>query len=160
MEQNILLKIFSFIFLNKKMQFTYPMASIKNVQATGEVFSPQKRTLSTSKHEISSLFSIFLGHFCPPGSRPTYPIESGSNSDPGPDPNTDFRDEKKLPYFSKFMITSWFSPSREPLKRMSLVRPDDGWFPGIGKIRQANRSIKLFSTFRPFFRALFSFSAC
>jgi hypothetical protein len=28
------------------------------VQATGEAFSPQKRTSSTYKHEISSLFSI------------------------------------------------------------------------------------------------------
>ena len=38
------------------------------VQATGEAFSPQKRTSSTSKDENSVLFSIFLGHFCPPGS--------------------------------------------------------------------------------------------
>ncbi len=28
-------------------------------------FSPQKRTSSTLKHEISSLFSIFVGHFSP-----------------------------------------------------------------------------------------------
>jgi len=28
------------------------------------------------------------------------------------------------------------SLSREPWMRISLVRPDDGWFPGIGKIRQ------------------------
>ncbi len=32
------------------------------------VFSPQKRTSSTSKHENSVLFSIFVGHFSPPGS--------------------------------------------------------------------------------------------
>jgi hypothetical protein len=38
---------------DKKVQFTYPYASIKDVQATGEAFSPQKRTSSTSKHEIS-----------------------------------------------------------------------------------------------------------
>jgi hypothetical protein len=31
------------------------------VQATGEAFSPQKRTSSTSKNEM------FVGHFCPPG---------------------------------------------------------------------------------------------
>ncbi len=33
-----------------------------------EAFSPQKRTSSTSKHENSVLFSIFVGNFCPPGS--------------------------------------------------------------------------------------------
>jgi len=37
---------------------------MKDVQATGEAFSPQKRTCSNSKHEISPLFSIFVGHFC------------------------------------------------------------------------------------------------
>jgi hypothetical protein len=41
---------------------------IKDAQATGEAFSPQKRTSSTSKHENSVLFSIFVSHFCPPGS--------------------------------------------------------------------------------------------
>jgi hypothetical protein len=44
------------IFGNKKLQFTYPLASIKDVQAKEEAFSPQKRT------------SIFVGLFCPPGS--------------------------------------------------------------------------------------------
>jgi hypothetical protein len=38
---------------------------MKDVQATGEAFSPQKRTSSILKHEISSLFCIFMGHFCP-----------------------------------------------------------------------------------------------
>jgi hypothetical protein len=47
-------------FLDQKPQFTYPLASIKYVQATKEAFSPQKRTSSTSKHEISD--------FCLPGS--------------------------------------------------------------------------------------------
>jgi hypothetical protein len=37
---------------------------MKDVQATGEAFSPQKRTSSTSKHEISSLFFYICG---PPG---------------------------------------------------------------------------------------------
>jgi hypothetical protein len=41
------------------MQFTYPWASIKDAQATGEAFSPQKWTTSTSKGENSVLFSIF-----------------------------------------------------------------------------------------------------
>ncbi len=45
-----------------------------------EVFSLQKRTSSNSEHEISSLFSIFVGQFCPPGSGSgsTDLIESGS----------------------------------------------------------------------------------
>ncbi len=38
---------------------------IKDAQATGEAFSPQKRTFNTSNHENSLLFSIILGHFCP-----------------------------------------------------------------------------------------------
>jgi hypothetical protein len=48
--------IFSF---DQKLQFTYPLATIKDVQATGEAFSPQKRTSSTSKHKIYQLF-LFL----------------------------------------------------------------------------------------------------
>ncbi len=45
---------------------------------TREAFSPQKKISSTSKHEISLLFSIFLGHFCPPES--TDLIGSGSET--------------------------------------------------------------------------------
>jgi hypothetical protein len=49
--------------------FFTPYASTKDVQATGEALSPQKRDHPTlQKHEISSLFSIFVGHFCPTGS--------------------------------------------------------------------------------------------
>ena len=40
------------------MQFTYPF--IKEVQATREVFIPQKRTSSTSKLEFSSLLWFIL----------------------------------------------------------------------------------------------------
>jgi len=50
------------------LQFTNPQASIKDAQATGEAFSPQKRTSSTSKKENSLLVSIFVCHFCSPGS--------------------------------------------------------------------------------------------
>ncbi len=42
------------------MQFTYPKASIKDVQATGEVFIPQKTTSSTSKLKFSSLLWVIL----------------------------------------------------------------------------------------------------
>jgi hypothetical protein len=42
-------------FWDQKLQFTYPQASIKDVQVTKEAFSSQKRTSTTSssKHEIS-----------------------------------------------------------------------------------------------------------
>ncbi len=52
------------IFEEEKL-LSYPMKAVK---ATGEAFSPQKRTFSTSKNEIFQLFSIFIGHFCPTGS--------------------------------------------------------------------------------------------
>jgi hypothetical protein len=46
------------------MQFTYPYASLKDAQATGEAFNLQKGTSrsNTSKHEKSLFFSIFEGH--------------------------------------------------------------------------------------------------
>jgi hypothetical protein len=53
---------------NQTLQFTYPWASIKDVQATKEAFSPQKRTFSTLKHEITATFPSFWDHFCLPGS--------------------------------------------------------------------------------------------
>ncbi len=59
---------FNFYFLDKKLPFTYPEASIKDAQATGKAFSPQKRSSRTSTHENSLLFPIFVGHFYPPGS--------------------------------------------------------------------------------------------
>jgi hypothetical protein len=58
---------FFYIFLSK-ISITYPWAVIKDVQAKGEAFSPQKRTSSKSNKEIYYLFSIFVSHFCPPGS--------------------------------------------------------------------------------------------
>jgi hypothetical protein len=60
------------IFLDQKLHYTYPKASIEVAQATGEAYSPQKRKSSTSKHEISLLFSVFVSQFRPP--------ESGSRS--------------------------------------------------------------------------------
>jgi hypothetical protein len=51
-------KIFFFLFFDLKLQFTYPSASIKDVKASGEAFSTQKRTSSVSKNEIFKLFSI------------------------------------------------------------------------------------------------------
>jgi hypothetical protein len=49
----------------KKLQFTYPFAYINDVQATGEVFSPQKITSNTSKHEISLTYFYFCRAFLP-----------------------------------------------------------------------------------------------
>jgi hypothetical protein len=43
------------------MQASYPQAAIKDVQATTKTYSTQKRTSSTSKHEIPSLFFYFCG---------------------------------------------------------------------------------------------------
>ncbi len=37
-----------YIFLDQKLQFTYPWISVKDAQAIGEAFSPQKRTFSIS----------------------------------------------------------------------------------------------------------------
>jgi len=36
---------------------------MKDFQAAGEAFSPPKRTSSSSKQEISSLFPFYVGHF-------------------------------------------------------------------------------------------------
>ncbi len=57
--EKILLKKDSLFLITKKWQFTYPLASLKDVQDTGEAFSPQKRT------SIYQLFSFFMGHFLP-----------------------------------------------------------------------------------------------
>jgi hypothetical protein len=48
------------IYLKKNAIFSE--ASVKDVQATGEAFSTQKRTSSTLKHAISSLMPIFMGN--------------------------------------------------------------------------------------------------
>ncbi len=75
-------------FFDQKLQFTYPKASIKNVQVTEEAFSCQKRPSNTSKHEPVKQISTFGGHFCPPGSGSGFP-----NTDPDPltrlNPDTD-----------------------------------------------------------------------
>jgi hypothetical protein len=46
-------------FFDQKLQFTYPLTSIKEFQVA-EAFSPQRRTSSTSKHEISIFLYIFV----------------------------------------------------------------------------------------------------
>jgi hypothetical protein len=44
-------KIYFFLFY-QKLQFTYSLASKKDVQDIGEAFSPEKKTSSTEKDEI------------------------------------------------------------------------------------------------------------
>jgi hypothetical protein len=76
------------------MQFTYPYASIKDVQATGEACSPQKRTSSTSKMKFINFFLSFVGHLLSwiririanPGSDKDPDTDPGTlvNPDPGP----------------------------------------------------------------------------
>jgi hypothetical protein len=75
-----------------KWQFTYPKASIKDFQATGEVFIPQKKTTSTSKLEFSSL----VVHFGSTGSGSVFsmririPIQpTKMNADPDPADSAD-----------------------------------------------------------------------
>jgi hypothetical protein len=52
-KKTFLAKMKIFLFLDKKLHFTYPYVSLNDVQVTKEAFSFQKRTSSTSKHEIS-----------------------------------------------------------------------------------------------------------
>ncbi len=76
--------------MDQKLQFTYPWDSIKDVQVTEEAFSSQKRTSSTSKHEISKFFLLLrvIYALLDPDPDSEYGsadlIESRSNSDPDP----------------------------------------------------------------------------
>ena len=67
-------------FFDKKLQFTYPQASLKVAQATGETLYLQKRTSSTSKHEILNFFLSLCVIFAllDPDPDPATPI----NADP------------------------------------------------------------------------------
>jgi hypothetical protein len=56
------------------------MASIKDVQATGEAFSPQKRTSSPSEDKIYLLLLFFWAIFA------FLDPDSGTQLDPHPDP--------------------------------------------------------------------------
>ncbi len=54
---------------------------MKDTQAAGDTFSPQKRPSSTSNHE-NALFSIIVGHFCP--LLDPEPADQKPNTDPDP----------------------------------------------------------------------------
>jgi|LakMenEpi03Aug12_release.lakeMendotaPanAssembly.Ray.scaffolds.fasta_scaffold1058454_1 hypothetical protein len=62
-------------FFDQKFQLIYPLAAIKDVQATGEAFSLQKRKSNTSKHEIFIILGSDPDSESGPGS--TDLIESG-----------------------------------------------------------------------------------
>jgi hypothetical protein len=66
-----------FVFFRTKIAIylAYLLASIENIQATGEA-SALKREHPLQKMKFINFFSIFVGHFCPPG--------SGSNLHPDP----------------------------------------------------------------------------
>ncbi len=83
------------------------MISIKDPQATGEAFSPQKRTSSTSKDENSLLFSIFFGHF--------------ALLDPDPDPTAQINAD---PCGSGTLFLSLLDPDPDPLVRGTNPAPD------------------------------------
>ncbi len=61
-------------YLNRKIYLS--LVLLMGVQA----FNTQKRTSSTSKNEIYYLFSVFVGHFCPPDPD----SQSGYGSSPDP----------------------------------------------------------------------------
>jgi hypothetical protein len=73
-------EIFFISFLYKKLLFTY-------VQATGEAFSPQKRTSSTSKIKFINFFYV-CGSFLPSCIRSRMHI-----ANPDPDPGTPMNPE-------------------------------------------------------------------
>jgi hypothetical protein len=66
--------------LNQRLHFTYPKASIKDAQVTKKAFSSQKRTSSTSKHEISKFFLLLWVIM------PSWILIRNPNTDPDPKP--------------------------------------------------------------------------
>jgi hypothetical protein len=100
------------IFFGSKLQFTYPYVSIKDVQATEEAFSPQKRTSSTFKNKIINFF-YYCGSFLPCWIR-IHIRNPGLDTDPGtplnPDPiririHNTAKKWKNLASFRKIMIS-------------------------------------------------------
>ncbi len=75
--------------MDQKLRFTYPYASINNVQVTEEALNSQKRPSNTSEHELKIFFLLLWVIFAlldpDPDSESgsTDPIESGSGSAPG-----------------------------------------------------------------------------
>ncbi len=96
------------IILDEKLQFPYPSVSIKDIQAPREAFGPQKRTSSTSKHEISKFFSTLVGHFCLPGSGSGYTNLTESKSGSG---------SETLILAANYCLIEWRKRTPDPLWR-------------------------------------------
>ncbi len=63
-----------------KFQFFFPRPPRKTSKIKEKPLALKREHPCTSKHEISSLFPLFLGHFCPPGSGPVDQNQCGSRS--------------------------------------------------------------------------------
>ncbi len=72
--RNITAKKFLYIFPWSKIVIYLSLGLHKWRPSYMKSFSPQKRILSTSKHDISYSFFYFLGNFCPPGSGSVFQI--------------------------------------------------------------------------------------
>jgi hypothetical protein len=70
MGKNLQLKKIGYFF-DKKLQFSYPQASIKDAQATEKPSALQKEHPALQTMKILEFFSIFVGNFCPPGFVPS-----------------------------------------------------------------------------------------
>jgi hypothetical protein len=67
----------------QKLQFTYPYASIKDVQVTKKPSALKKEHPALQNIKFHNFFYTFVGHLCPPGSgsESTDLIECGSGSE-------------------------------------------------------------------------------
>jgi hypothetical protein len=82
------------LLLNKNQIFFESKTTIYLSLSLYKERSSYRRSLQLSKEAIQhfktwtfKFVSTFVGHFCPPGSGSTDPIESGSNPDTDPDPD-------------------------------------------------------------------------
>jgi hypothetical protein len=79
LKKKITAEIFYYFFWDQKLQFTHPYASIRTSKLQKKP-SALKGSHPTLQNMNFKNFSTFVGHFCPPGSGSTDPIESGSGS--------------------------------------------------------------------------------
>ncbi len=111
---------------SKIKKYIYSSSSKKDVQATEEASSPQKRPSSTgTSKQYITFFSLFVGLFCPPGSGSAYPTRiliriqpiniSTSTADPDPQHRL-YRRYRYSKYFSTGLdihavfIKNFFNP--------------------------------------------------
>jgi hypothetical protein len=116
--KRLLLKKKLNFFLDQKLQFTFPLAYIKDAQATGEAFSPQKRTSSTKKHENSGLFFYFCGSFLPSWIRIRI---RNLSADPDPDLATQINADPCESGSETLHMTEWIGGEEEPFFLVRLA---------------------------------------